>query len=92
VAEPRSVGPEPAEPAELLSSLRMPEAQPVPSWYRDHSRRRVVTGLDAREQPVLSVEAEHVARLELVLGRELVHTLLAGPPPRHDEVVEVAVR
>ena len=39
-----------------------------------------------------SVEAENVARLELVLGRELVHALLAGPPPRHDEVVEVAVR
>lgn len=92
MAEPGRVGPEAAQPAELLSSIRMPEAEPVPSWYRDRSRRRVLAGLDARDQPVASVEAENVARLELRLGRELVHTLLAGPPPRHNEVVEVAVR
>jgi hypothetical protein len=70
----------------------MSEAQAVPSRDRDRTRRRVVAGLDARDQPVASVEAEHIARLERVLGRELVYTLLAGPPPRHHEVVEVAVR
>jgi hypothetical protein len=31
VAEPGSVGPEAAEPADLLSPIWMPEAQPVPS-------------------------------------------------------------
>ena len=44
MAEPGSVGPEAAEPAELLSSVRMPEAQPVPSRFRDRSRRRVLAG------------------------------------------------
>src|SRR5512133_1238095 len=93
VAKPRSVRAEAAQRAELLSSIGMPEPQPVASGPGYCSGRRVAAGLDARDQPVASVEAEDVARLEGILGRELVQALLAGvPPPRDHDVVEVAVR
>ena len=82
VAEPRSVGAETTEPAELLPSVRMPQPEPVPCRDGDRPGRPLVGGLDARDQPVAPVEAENVSRLELVLGRELVQALLPGPPSR----------
>lgn len=85
--EPRSVQPKAPEGAELLAPVGMSQSDAVARRTRDEALSRVLCGLlDAFDEPEATVQPQHRAGRQHVVGRVVVDTGRAGAAASLDAV------